>query len=273
MNMRPAIAALLIFAVMAVALFASFALSSIRVYSYSISGKRTVNASGINTININDPAGAVNVEAYNGSEITVSYVSESNVFSPVTPSINASSGALNINVRPQYISFGYSVYINVLVPYTVKPHIFVKLSVGNIMVQMPYSQSVYLVTSTGNIYVNVSELPQATLEAVTGNVELMSAKTYNVYASTVTGDISANIKGPLIGNYVFKDVTGNINVYIPANSSVSFVLSSVNGGYVVSGIPYNAISQQSGIISGSAGTGMASLSETTTTGTVSLRAN
>ncbi len=238
-----------------------------------MSGERVISASGINVININDPAGSVEITAWNGSQILVSYVSTSNIFSPVVPTVNASDGAININARPEYLLFGYSIYVSVKVPSSMAPYIHTNLGAGNIIVQMPYSKSVYLVTSAGNIDANISDMSQATLETTTGNIALWSVKTDNIYASTVTGDVSANLNGPLIGSYVFRATTGNINVLIPANSSVSFYIATTTGSIGVSGIPYNMISNQNQLIKGVAGSGMASLSETTTSGNVFLRAN
>lgn len=271
--MKPTVAAAVIFIVIALSLFAAFALPSIHLYSYSASGKREISASGINSIDINDPAGSVDITAWNGSQLIVSYVSTSNIFRPVIPEINVNNGALNINVGPEYISFGYSVYISVKVPSSMVPQIYAELDAGNIMVQMPYSGSVYLATTTGNINVNISDLPQATVKATTGNIVLVTEKANNVYASTTTGDISANLNGPLFGNYVFLATTGNINVLIPANSSLSFSISSASGSIGVSGIPYNMIENQNQLIRGMAGTGLATLSESTTTGNAFLKAN
>ncbi|MDG6930522.1 MAG: DUF4097 family beta strand repeat protein [Nitrososphaerota archaeon] len=275
--MRPVIAAVVVLSVIAVSLLGSFILPTYHPYSYDISGKRAINSTGINSINIGDTAGTVTVNSWNGSQILVSYVSTSYIASPQAPSVSASDGAVSINAPSPslgFFSFGTpTVNINVAIPSSMTDQIDVRLVAGDILVHLNSAESVYLTTTTGNINVNVSYLPQATFDATTGNIQFWSRTTEDVYASVVTGDISANLEGPLLGNYVFKATTGNINVLIPANSSVSFSISSSAGGIGVTGIPYNTITNNNQQINGVAGSGMASLSESTTTGNAFLKAN
>ena len=274
--MRPLTAAVVVLSVVALSLFATFALRSYNfhgIYGRSASGERVISPSGINVIDVDDPAGVVYVDTWNGSQVLVSYVSTSNFLGPAVPYINASGGAIDVDVTPIYPSFGYSVSLNITIPSWMAPQIYATMGAGDITVRIPSSGGVHLTTATGDVEVNVSYLPQATLGTTVGNIDLWTVRADDVQAHATTGDIYADLNGPLSGSYVFQTTTGNINIMIPVNSSVSFSLSSSAGSVTVSGIPYNMISNQYQAISGVAGNGAATLIASTTTGNVFLRAN
>ena len=271
--MRALAAAIIIFSVIGISLFGALTIKSLTFFGYwNISGSKALSPSGINAINIDDPGGLVYIKAYNGSQIIIRYTSTSDLLTPLTPKINTNNGTLLITIGQVYLNMGYSVDLNLSVPEALSPDVTVKLGAGNVIVQLPSSEILTVEDGAGNVQLNITRSVQIKVEDAAGNVELWTSNVKYIYTAVITGDITALINGRLSGDYQFYSTTGNINVMIPADSSVSFTVSSTAGSTVIEGIPYNSISNSlSGRISGTAGNGTATLIESVTTGSAYLK--
>jgi len=275
--MKPITATAIVLSVIVVSMLATFSiplLYSSSLYSSQANNER-ISASNIYALNINDPNGYIYIGAWNGSQIQVTYTINYFLINPGVPSIKASNGTLNINARSIFTYFFgyYVVNIEVLLPYTMAPYISVNSVDGSTSINMPAAEIVSVITTNGNIEANISHVTQINLATTNGNINLYTLEAKNVHASTVNGEISANLNGPLYGNYVFTDVNGNVNVLVPPNVSVEFTISSTNGGYGVSGIQLKSSVRTSNQIQGIAGNGTANLIESTTNGNAFLESD
>ncbi|MGC9210809.1 MAG: DUF4097 family beta strand repeat-containing protein [Nitrososphaeria archaeon] len=271
--MKALTAAIIVFAVIAISLFCSLTIQKLTFGFQSVSGVKMLNSSNINAISISDPRGLVYIKAYSGPQIIVKYVSYSDFLSPLALKIENNNGVLLITTGQNYFNAGYSVNLNITVPESIMPDVTVKLGGGNVIVQLPYAGAITIEDGAGNVQINATQAVQMKVEVASGNVELWTSSTKYIYAAVTTGDINAVISGPLTGSYQFYATTGNLNVMIPPDSSVTFTVSTTAGAVVVEGIHYNSVSNSmSGIVSGTAGNGTATLTESTTTGNAYLKA-
>jgi DUF4097 and DUF4098 domain-containing protein YvlB len=275
--MKPVFATVIVLLVIVVSMLVAFSIPSLyfsSLYSNQAVNER-INDSNIYALNINDPSGYIYIGTWNGSQIQVSYVSTYFLINPQAPSIKASNGTLDIYDRSIFTYFFgyYALNIKVLLPDKMAPDISVSSVDGSISINVPATGITSVTTTNGNIETNISHATQIKLITTNGNINLYTLEAKNVYASTVNGRIYANLNGPLYGNYIFKDVNGNINVLVPPNVSVAFTLSSINGGYGVSGIPLKSSATTLNGVQGVAGNGSAYLRESTTNGNAFLKAN
>lgn len=267
--MRAPAAAAITLGVIALALAGSFAVPFTDIFETSAAGSRSFSPAGISSISVNDPAGQVIISGANVSRITVNYVSTSSLLSPPVPSIGVDNGSLEVSV-PSYMVLTPTVTVNITVPGSAQYQVNVRVGAGDVRVNLASAEVLDLSTSTGDIAVNVHRAGFVYISSGVGNIQLMPIYAYDVAASTSTGDVSATLLGPLTGNYAFAAITGDVNVFIPSNSSVNFRVSSMNGGFGVNGIPYWTSSQVGQAVQGIAGSGTATITVSTVTGNAFL---
>jgi len=273
--MRYVVGAAIILGVLALALFFSFAATSgvnrslfpyfVSVYHYEPS-----NSSAVQGVFVNVTNGAIGIAQWNESHVYVNATIE-RLAVPVTVDSYVQSGTLYVTVHTPHFWLGwYSVNLQIDIPRTLQAVRIQAATVnGGILVDLSNFSSVFATSVNGDVRLELGRGESVSASTINGKISFAGSP-QTLKLSAVNGEISALIYTVSQGEYDLTTTNGNIEIRLPPSSSTSVYLATVNGALSVSGVMIANETSTRTTLSGTLGSGSASLVATTTNGDIVL---
>lgn len=165
------------------------------------------------------------------------------------------------------IGSSYTVDISVYIPASARFNSAQFNTVNGVVKVSSITATTLTVTTTnGNVQASSISVSTLSLTATNGYLDISCTSCGSIAAITTNGQITATLSGPLSGSYTLTTTNGGISLSLPALPGFKITANTTNGTISASGLGV----QLTNHVQASVGTGTATVSLTTTNGSIAV---